>query len=96
MEENSAADLPDAALARLFDDPNTREILHVSFGAVLGGSPGAQQGQAGGQLAHDVRSAVWAHRRDYWSLLAKHIERHLAPFSVASNVAPGAGTRARR
>ena len=95
-EEKNAADLPDAALARLFDDPNTREILHVSFGAVLGGSAGAEQGQAAGQLAREVRSAVWAHRRDYWSLLAKHIERHLAPFSVASNVAPGAGTRARR
>lgn len=95
-EEENVADLPDAALARLFDDPDTREILHVGFGAVLGGSDGAQQGQAAGQLAREVRGAVWAHRDDYWSLLAEHIKRHLAPFSVASSAAPGAGTRARR
>ena len=96
VKKENVADLPDAALARLFDDPNTREILHVSFGAVLGGSAEAQQGQAAGQLAREVRGAVWAHRDDYWSLLAEHIKRHLAPFSVASNAAPGAGTRARR
>jgi tagaturonate epimerase len=95
-EEENAADLPDAALVRLFEDPDKREILHVSFGAVLGGSAGAQQGQAAGQLAREVRGAVWAHRGDYWSLLAEHIKRHLAPFSAGSNAAPGAGTRARR
>ena len=95
MEEENAADLPDADLVRLFDDPNTREILHVSFGAVLGGSAGGQPGQDTGQLAHDVRQAVWAHRVDYWARLARHIERHLAPFSMASNAAPGAGAMAR-
>jgi hypothetical protein len=68
-----------AALARLLDDPNTRQILHVTYGPVLHG------GTAGGaaQLGDDVRAAIWTEREAYWSNLAAHIGRHLRPFATA-------------
>jgi hypothetical protein len=69
-----------AALARLLDDPNTREILHVTYGAVLHG--GTTDG--GAQLGDDVRAAIWTEREAYWSNLAAHIGRHLRPFATAA------------
>ena len=74
---------PDAAtptaLAGLLTDANTREILHVTYGAVLHGeAPG------GGQLGDDLRAAVWTHREAYWSNLTTHIGRHLRPFATAA------------
>jgi hypothetical protein len=66
-----------AALAGLLDDSNTREILHVTYGAVLHG--GAADG--GAQLGDDVRAAIWTQREAYWSNLAAHIGRHLRPFA---------------
>jgi hypothetical protein len=68
-----------AALAGLLDDPNTRQILHVTYGPVLHG------GTAGGaaQLGDDVRAAIWTEREAYWSNLAAHIGRHLRPFATA-------------
>ena len=69
-----------AALARLLDDPNTREILHVTYGAVLHG--GTADG--GAQLGDDMRAAIWTQREAYWSNLAAHIGRHLRPFATAA------------
>jgi hypothetical protein len=66
-----------AALAGLLDDSNTREILHVTYGAVLHG--GAADG--GAQLGDDVRAVIWTQREAYWSNLAAHIGRHLRPFA---------------
>ena len=66
-----------AALAALLDDPNTREIIHVTYGAVLHGDG------AVAALGEDVRAAIWTHREAYWANLAKHIGRHLHPFSAA-------------
>ncbi len=71
---------PDAAsaavLAGLLDDPNTREILHVTYGAVL---HGADVG-----LGDGLRAAIWARRVEYWANLEAHIGRHLRPFSQAA------------
>lgn len=69
-----------AALARLLTDPNTREILHVTYGAVLHGEPAG----GGRDLGDDLRTAIWTHRETYWSNLAAHIGRHLRPFSTAA------------
>ncbi len=69
-----------AALARLLDDPNTREILHVTYGAVLHGGTADD----GAQLGEDVRATIWSEREAYWSNLAAHIGRHLRPFATAA------------
>jgi hypothetical protein len=70
-----------AALARLLDDPNTREILHVTYGAVLHG----RKADGGAQLGDDVRAAIWTQRDAYWANLAAHIGRHLRPFATAAD-----------
>ncbi len=67
------------ALVNLLKDPNTREILHVTYGAVLHGS---SAGEA--HLGEDVRATIWAQREAYWSNLEAHIGRHLKPFSKAA------------
>jgi hypothetical protein len=75
----------DAALAHLLTNPNTREILHVTYGAVLHGEPadgGAADG--GAHLGDDLRAAIWTERKAYWSNLAAHIGRHLRPFATAA------------
>jgi hypothetical protein len=66
-------------------NPNTREILHVTYGAVLHGEPadgGAADG--GAHLGDDLRAAIWTERKAYWSNLAAHIGRHLRPFATAA------------
>ena len=68
------------ALGRLLSDPNTREILHVTYGAVLNGAPA----DGGTSLGDDLRAAIWTQREAYWSNLAEHIGRHLRPFAAAA------------
>jgi hypothetical protein len=65
--------LPDADLMALLERPDCRELLHVSYGAVLGPS-------AVGGLGDDLRTRLWASRETYWARLAGHLGRHLAPF----------------
>ncbi len=60
-----------AELGGLLDRPDTREILHVTFGAVLGADP----------LRAELRGRLWTEREAYWADLAAHIGRHLAPFA---------------
>jgi hypothetical protein len=69
------------ALAGLLTDPNTREILHVTYGAVL-----HSEAPGGRQLGDDLRAAVWTHREAYWSNLAAHMGRHLRPFATAARL----------
>jgi hypothetical protein len=76
-----------ATLAGLLHDPNTREMLHVTYGDVLNG--GASAGDS--NLGADLRAATWARRNLYWSNLTSHIDRHLRPF--AAGRAPGAAAR---
>jgi hypothetical protein len=67
-------------LAGLLGDPNTREILHVTYGAVLHGGTAGD----GAQLGDDLRAAIWTQRDPYWANLATHIGRHLRPFAQVS------------
>jgi hypothetical protein len=55
--------------------PGTREILHVTYGAVLNGEG------ADADLGAAVRSSVWTNRDAYWRSLEEHIGRHLRPFA---------------
>lgn len=79
----SGAPGPDAAsadeLVHLLLDPNTREILHVTYGAILNGSTASGTGSA--ELGDDLRATIWAARETYWSNLERHIGRHLRPFA---------------
>jgi len=67
-----ADDLSTADLAGLLVEPGAREILHVTYGAILGPPP------AGG-LRDRVLRAAWEQRETYWAGLAEHLGRHLRP-----------------
>lgn len=58
-----------AELVGLLDWPDTREILHVTFGAVLGADP----------LGGELRGLLWTEREAYWERLAVHIGRTWCP-----------------
>jgi hypothetical protein len=92
----AGAPAPDGASAEqliaLLHDPNTREILHVTYGAVLNGphtSDAERAGAAG--LGDEVRAAIWTAREAYWTNLAAHIGRHLQPFAVVAAGQPQEG-----
>jgi len=71
-----------AELAGLLDRPDTREILHVTYGAVLGADP----------LRGELRGLLWTEREAYWERLAVHIGRHLAPFAPAVSATGASAT----
>jgi hypothetical protein len=66
-----AEDLADDALVRLLDTADSREILHVTYGAVWA------------TLGAELRRAVWSGRDAYNGALAAHLGRHLAAVSPA-------------
>jgi hypothetical protein len=67
----AAEDLADDELVRLLDAADSREILHVTYGAVWAA------------LGADLRRAVWSGRDAYTGALAAHLGRHLAAVSPA-------------
>jgi hypothetical protein len=62
--------MPDGALPDLLEDFHAREILHVTYGSVLNHP----------DLGPSLRSVLEAHASLYTTLIAKHFDRHLAPF----------------
>ena len=74
-------------LAGLFEEPDTREILHVTYGTVLHDerASGDEAATAEATLGNDVRRAIWEDRDAYWLRLTEHIARHLMPFADVSN-----------
>jgi tagaturonate epimerase len=72
--------IPDAGLVGLLDAPDIREILHVTFGAILarsqsdGGVPGVAS------LVDELLPTLWVHREAYWTRLSAHFDRHLELF----------------
>lgn len=78
--EATPEDAEDKSLPGLVDEFNAREILHVTFGSVLG------------DLAeeHDLKRRLLAslgkHEEDYASGLESHFLRHLQPFVSSSRV----------
>ncbi len=73
---NVETDPARSELVGLVTTPRTREILHVTYGAVLYGDGRPENG-----LGPAVHAAVWKHRAQYWTDLEKHIGRHLSPFA---------------
>jgi hypothetical protein len=76
----SPDELSGPALAGLLAEPNAREILHVTYGAVLHGD-GVDGDERGDSLGNALRATIWTHREEYWTSLAEHIGRHLRPFT---------------
>lgn len=62
---DAVADLPS-----LLERTDTRQILHVGYGAVLSGRD-----------VQELFTEIRAHHKDYDAALAEHIGRHLAPFA---------------
>ena len=62
--------LSDARLGTLLDEFDAREILHVTFGSVMG-----ETGLAGRLMA-----ALRTNPEAYASNLQTHLARHIAPF----------------
>jgi hypothetical protein len=56
-----------AALAWL-EEPNARQVLHVTFGSALQ------------RFGDELRALLHAHPDDYRAALRRHFERHLSPF----------------
>jgi hypothetical protein len=75
---------PDDGLADLLDQRDARQILHVTYGAVLQHPETATDGADPGE---ELRVTLWTHRERYWSDLTDHIGRHLAPFSSRQEAA---------
>ena len=71
--------IPDADLPGLLVNRDSREILHVTYGAILGRS-------TGDDLPERFRRAIWSGRDTYWAELGDHIGRHLRPFVAADIV----------
>lgn len=72
--------IADQDLPGLLDLRDVREILHVTYGAVLVPAPltdAAGRDREG--LGDALRRCIWMNRGRYWSELAAHIGRHLAP-----------------
>jgi hypothetical protein len=65
-----AGAMPDAALPDLLEDFHAREILHVTYGSVLNHP----------DLGPALRTVLEANVSLYTTLIAKHFDRHLAPF----------------
>jgi hypothetical protein len=69
-------DLPDGELPNLLDQPDARQILHVTFGSVLTTRSGD-----GRHLFRDELFSVLRGNEDaYHHLLEQHFVRHLRPF----------------
>jgi hypothetical protein len=65
------AAVADADLPGLLEQLSVRQILHVTFGSVV-----KDQG-----LSSRLMALLRQHPEDYASVIAKHFERHLAPFA---------------
>jgi hypothetical protein len=69
--------LQDERLGQLLDEFDAREILHVTFGSVMGGEAGGDRPNLAGRLL----AALGAHPEVYAANLEAHLARHMAPFS---------------
>jgi hypothetical protein len=70
-------DLPDAQLAPLVDDPDTRQLLHVTFGSVLTSRRDDGQWLFRDRLLQVVAQNETAH----YDTLSEHLARHVRPFA---------------
>jgi hypothetical protein len=71
-----ATTVEDAALAKLFEDDDARQVLHVTFGRVL-----TDRGADGEYLFKNrLLEALKKHEAEHFKNLEAHFRRHTAPF----------------
>lgn len=70
-------EVTDTELAALVAAPDSRQILHVGYGAVLTAAADVH----GPSLDSRISEVLITHHADYAQALETHIGRHLAPFS---------------
>ena len=64
--------MPDEDLPELFSDPNVRQVLHITYGQILGAR------NASGPVFRDSLFSLWrVNERYYHERIEKHIGRHL-------------------
>ena len=68
--------LADAALPRLLDDDDARQVLHVTFGSALDA------------LGAELKALLTEHSAEHEEGLARHFERHLTPFVPFARLRP--------
>lgn len=67
-EAEDIPEIEDVRLSELLDQYDAREVLHVSFGAVLS------------RFYDDVYRVLNTNIEDYWQVLHHHFNRHIQPF----------------
>ena len=72
-----AGSLPDDALSGLLDQPDVRQVLHVTFGTVLT----ARDGAGRPRFQERLLAVLEAHEEIHYGVLQTHMRRHLVPFS---------------
>jgi len=74
----AAADLKARDLPSLFDDDDTRQVLHVTFGRVL-----TERDADGRYLFKDrLLAALEKHEAAHYDNLVAHFRRHTVPFAA--------------
>jgi len=64
--------LEDRELPSLFDNPDSRQLIHITYGELLRDR----------ELALEFFKALNAHIEEYWAAVEKHTERHLKTLGV--------------
>ncbi|MDB5271593.1 MAG: hypothetical protein JWP58_4633 [Hymenobacter sp.] len=70
-------EVPDDRLGSLVTAADSRQILHVGYGAVLT----LEDSQGVRRISDSLRTALGSHVAEYEAALETHIGRHLAPFA---------------
>ncbi len=71
-------DLQDAELSALLDKDDSRQLLHITYGFLLN----AKNEHGKDLFREGIYEILSRYEEDYWSLLEKHIGRHLESLSV--------------
>ncbi|HKK47995.1 MAG TPA: tagaturonate epimerase family protein [Alkalispirochaeta sp.] len=62
----------DEGLANYLEDPNARQMLHISYGGILQNE----------QLRNKLYASLHRHEEEYAELLRRHFERHIEPLGI--------------
>ena len=69
------SEISDADLPSLFDNPDNRQLIHITYGELLGDRA----------IGSEVFRALDRHLEVYWLALQRHIRRHLQTLGVEEN-----------
>jgi hypothetical protein len=73
--------LHEEELPSLLDQEDSRQLLHITYGTLLN----AKDKKGKSLFREEFRAILSEYEEDYWSLLEKHMERHLSSLGVDRN-----------